>query len=83
MARNQRSDDAVKAGALAQAAGVLPSKIRYYVKEGLLHPVGQTPGGFFLFDRDQALARLKTIERMQTRQRLTLVEIKERLSSHS
>ncbi len=80
MERYGRSDNLVKVGAIAREAGVLPSKIRYYVREGLIEPVGQTPGGFLLFDREPTLERLKTIERLQTKQRLTLLEIKERLS---
>ncbi len=81
MERHARSDNLLKVGALAQEAGVLPSKIRYYVKEGLLEPVGQTPGGFLLFDKQRTLARLKAIQRLQMKQRLTLLEIRERLSS--
>ena len=81
MTRHLPSDNLLKVGAIAKEAGVLPSKIRYYVEEGLLQPAGQTPGGFLLFDREPTLARLKTIERFQTKQRLTLLEIKERLSA--
>ena len=81
MNRPPRSDNLAKVGAIASDAGILPSKIRYYVREGLIEPAGQTPGGYLLFDREPTLARLKTIERLQTKQRLTLLEIKERLSA--
>ena len=81
MNRSPRSDNLAKVGAIASEAGILPSKIRYYVREGLIEPAGQTPGGYLLFDREPTLARLKTIERLQTKQRLTLLEIKERLSA--
>lgn len=71
----------VKTGELAKRAGVLPSKIRFYVQEGLLHPLGQTPGGYRLFDECQALERLELIEELKVQHRLKLSEIKERLAS--
>jgi DNA-binding transcriptional MerR regulator len=73
----------VKTGELAKQAGVLPSTIRFYVQEGLLHPIDQTPGGYRLFDQYQALERFRMIEELQTKERLTLTEIKERLVSDS
>ena len=55
----------VKTGQLAERAGVFPSKVRFYVQEGLLHPVDQTPGGYFLFDESDALDRLRLIEKLK------------------
>ena len=37
----------IKTGQLAKRAGILPSKVRFYVKEGILQPVDQTPGGYW------------------------------------
>ena len=70
--------DLVTIGKLAKDAGVLPSTVRFYVKEGLLQVADHTPGGFFLFDR---IFTLKRIERIQSlkEQRLTLAEIREKL----
>lgn len=71
----------VKIGQLAKLAGILPSKIRYYVQEGLLNPVDRTRGGYYLFDESQALDRLKFIDGLKNEDRLSLTEIKERLNS--
>lgn len=73
----------MKVGVLAQEAGVLPSKIRYYVKEGLLEPVDQTQGGYFLFARRAALGRLRLIDRLQREKRLTIAEIRQRLATEA
>ncbi|MFQ5872987.1 MAG: MerR family transcriptional regulator [Dehalococcoidia bacterium] len=71
----------IKTGQLARKVGVLPSKIRYYVREGLLRPTGQTPGGFFLFDEEEAMSLLSEIEQLQSQERLTISEIKQRLNT--
>ena len=73
----------VKIGRLAKKANVLPSKIRFYVQEGLLEVADRTNGGYYLFDERPALKRLKLIEKMQKEQRLLLHEIKEELNSSS
>lgn len=70
----------VKVGQLAKRAGILPSKVRYYVKEGLLNPLDRTRGGYYLFDEPRALERLRLIEKLQTEQRLSLEEIKQKIS---
>ena len=69
----------IKTGELASLAGVLPSKIRYYVKEGLLEPSDLTAGGYCLFEEKRALSRLRQIAHLQTAERLTISEIKDRL----
>ncbi len=66
----------VRIGRLAKDAGVLPSTVRYYVKEGLLRAVAHTRGGFFLFDREEALKRIAYIQSLKA-QRFTLAEIRE------
>ena len=71
----------VKIGQLAKQAGILPSKIRFYVQEELLEVVDKTNGGYYLFDEQLALKRLKLIEKMQKEQRLRLHEIREELNS--
>ena len=71
----------VKIGQLAKLAGILPSKVRYYVQEGLIDPVDRTKGGYFLFDKSQALGRLKLIDELKNKNRLSLAEIKERMNS--
>ena len=69
----------LKTGQLARRAGVLPSKIRYYVREGILFPASQTPGGYCLFDGAEAMERLREIHELQSNQRLTIQEIKQKL----
>ena len=71
----------VKIGRLAKIAGILPSKVRYYVKEGLLNPVDRTRGGYYLFDECQSSQRLKLINKLKNENRLSLAEIKERMNS--
>ena len=71
----------VKIGQLAKKADILPSKIRFYVQEELLEVVDRTNGGYYLFDEQLALKRLKLIEKMQKEQRLRLHEIREELNS--
>ena len=71
----------IKIGKLSKIAGILPSKIRFYVQEGLLEVVDRTNGGYFLFDEQSAMIRLKLIEKMQKEQRLRLYEIREELNS--
>ena len=73
----------VKIGQLAKRAEILPSKVRYYVQEGLLYPVDRTRGGYYLFDESQALDRLKLIDDLKKEDRLSLTEIKERLNLHT
>ncbi len=69
----------IKTGQLAKLAGVLPSKIRFYVREGLIQPSDLTAGGYCLFDEKCALDRLREISHLQTADRLTIEEIKGRL----
>ena len=66
----------IKTGQLAKRAGILPSKVRFYVNEGIFQPVGQTPGGYCLFDSKEAIERLREIDELQSKQRLTIWEIK-------
>ena len=71
----------IKIGKLSKIAGILPSKIRFYVQEGLLEVVDRTNGGYYLFDEQSAMIRLQLIEKMQKEQRLRLHEIREELNS--
>jgi len=69
-----------KIGRIARLAGVLPSKVRYYLKEGLLDPVDRTRGGYYLFDIDKSLDRLKLIQELKSKERLSLPEIREKVN---
>jgi len=76
-----KNKDLIKIGQLAKLAQVLPSKIRFYIKEGLLEPVDRTNGGYYLFNKQTALERLKLIDELQNKKRLHLHEIRVRLTS--
>lgn len=75
--------DRVTIGKLSRGANVLPSTVRFYVKQGLLEVVDQTPGGFMLFELNSALERLERIRTLQGQERLTLAEIRERLAGEN
>ncbi len=70
----------LKAGELARQAGVLVTTIRFYTKIGLLEPAAFSPGGYSLYNEDDALLRLKEINNLK-RKRFTLDEIKEKLQT--
>lgn len=69
----------VRVGYLARQVGMQPSKIRYYVNQGLLLPVDRTTGGQYLFDESECIERLGLIRQFKEHERLTLEEIKEKL----
>ncbi len=73
------SSELVRIGKLAKEAGVRPSKIRFYIKEKLLHPAASTQAGYQLFELQQTLRLLRRIQQMQDDERLTIAEIRERL----
>lgn len=64
---------------LAQEYGVLPSQIRYYIKEGLISPSDRTRGGHFLFDSIQEKRLKKVFELKEKRYRIK--EIREILNN--
>lgn len=68
-----------KLGELAKENNILPSQIRYYVKEGLLSPAEKTKGGFLLFSEKEAavLARIFELKK----ERRTIKEIRETLAT--
>ena len=70
----------VKIGRLAEQAGVLPSKTRFYVKEGLICPADRTRGGYYLFEESDALSRLRLTERLRIEKRLSLREIRSKIA---
>jgi DNA-binding transcriptional MerR regulator len=71
----------IKIGELSKIANILPSKIRFYVQERLLEVADRTNGGYYLFDEQSAMIRLRLIEKMKEEQRLRLYEIREKLNS--
>ena len=66
----------LKIGQLANKVGVLPSTIHFYTQEGLLKESKRTRGGYRLYDEKKAIQRIKRIGDLQSKQRLTIMEIK-------
>ncbi len=72
----------IKIGELAKLAKVLPSTIHYYTKEGLLNFAAETPGGYRLYDKTKTLKRIRIIQDLQSKNRLTINEIKKKLKNN-
>jgi DNA-binding transcriptional MerR regulator len=68
----------LKIGELARLAGVLSSTVHFYTKEGLLKFADETQGGYRLYDKRLALSRIKEIQLLQNRKRLTIKELKKK-----
>lgn len=69
-------------GAVAEQAGVSIPTVRYYVSQGLIRPVQKSRGGFMQFDQS-VVERIKHIKKWQREERLTIEEIKARLTQAS
>lgn len=79
MAKIGDKNNLVKIGELARRFSVLPSTIHFYTQEGLLKADGFSQGGYRLYNPDKALSRLRKIEWLQNKKRLTIGEIKKLL----
>ncbi|MCC6554843.1 MAG: MerR family transcriptional regulator [Polyangiaceae bacterium] len=66
---------------LAEAVGMTPRGVRYYLKRGIL-PAVEFRGGSTRYG-DEHLARLRAIVRLRTEERLRLTAIKARLAKLS
>lgn len=73
-----RKEKPLRIGQLAKDAGIPTSAIRYYVKQGLITPIGHSEGGFALFTQE-AVEKIKKIKRLQKEERLSISEIKRKL----
>lgn len=69
----------LKIGQLAKSAGFSLSAIRYYVEQGLITPAEHSKGGFMLFN-PKVVERIKEIKRLQKEARLSISEIRNKLS---
>jgi DNA-binding transcriptional MerR regulator len=70
------SEKLVKIGDLARTLNILPSTIHFYTQQGLLLYSATTQGGYRLYELTTASRRIKTIQQLQFKKRLTLDEIK-------
>lgn len=64
-------------GKLAALVDITPDALRYYEREGLIHPAGKSEGGYRLYG-DAALRRIRFIKQAQY-SGFTLAEIRELL----
>ncbi len=71
------TDNLLKIGELANAAGMTVSTIRYWTKEGLLEIAKMTESGYQLYAPDM-VQRCEQIKKLKS-QRFTLTEIKQQL----
>lgn len=71
-------ENLLKIGELAKETNETAPTIRYWTKEGLLEVKDYTAGGYQLFDQVM-IKRVKEIRRLQNKERLTVVEIREKL----
>lgn len=74
-----KEEKLLKIGQLAKAAGISASGIRYYVEQGLVTPVAHSEGGFMLFN-PRVVDKIQEIKRLQREERLSIAEIKKRLT---
>jgi predicted methyltransferase len=77
--RTKTKNKLLKIGALAKETKETIHTLRFWVKEGLLTVKSYTKGGYQLFDA-KMIKTIKTIRRLQTKHRLTIAEIKQKLN---
>lgn len=68
----------LKIGELAKWTNETVPTVRFWTTEGLLQVADRTEGGLWLYE-PKVVEQIKEIRRLQNEQRLTIVEIKERL----
>lgn len=72
----------LKIGQLAKVTGETVHTLRFWTKEGLLVVKDHSPGGYQLYDPSM-IERVRAIRKLQQEKRLTIAEIKSRLSDLS
>lgn len=75
VAAKSASEELLKIGELAKAAGETIATIRHWTKKGLLDVAAQSSGGYQLY-APTTVARVEEIRRLQNEERLTLAELK-------
>jgi DNA-binding transcriptional MerR regulator len=75
----QPEKEFLKIGTVASRSNVLIPTVRYYIGQGLLKPKKRSIGGFMLFN-GESVERIKEIKRLQKEERLSIIEIKRKLS---
>ena len=72
-------EELIRIGELARKTGETIHTLHFWIKEGLIKGKDKTKGGYQLFDKE-TIERIKEIRDLQQNQRLTLSEIKQRLT---
>ncbi|MBU2052108.1 Fic family protein [Patescibacteria group bacterium] len=70
----------LKIGRLAKLSGETSHTLRFWTKSGLLPLAGHTKGGYQLYNQ-ATLERVKTIRNLQSEKRLTIKEIKVKITT--
>jgi len=79
-AKDAKQQSLYKIGEIASAFEILSSTVNFYTREGLLPEDARSVGGYRLYHKDRTIAKLRSIEVMQLQKRLTIAEIKKKLS---
>lgn len=77
----QKEEKPLHIGQVAKESGLSASAIRYWVKQGLITPIGHSEGGFALFPKE-IIEKIKKIKRLQQEERLSIAAIKNRLNQN-
>lgn len=75
----ERGSMLITTGQMAKLADVLPSKSRFYVKEGILQPSRTNIGGYRLLHGNSLLDQLQNIAHLQAAAGLTIGDIKAKI----
>jgi len=79
MKKNEEENKLLRIGQLAKLTGEMVTTIRFWTKEGLLDVKEYSQGGYQLYDLAM-IERVKEIRQLQNEKRLTIAEIKKRLT---
>jgi DNA-binding transcriptional MerR regulator len=73
---NEKQEEQLQIGEVAERTGVTQRTLRFYEEKGLLRPPSRMEGGFRLYSEDD-VKRVKHIRRLQDLLGVSLAEIKE------
>jgi Fic family protein len=79
LSKDDTQEGFLRIGELSKATGETIHTLHFWIKDGLIEAAKRTEGGYQLFDQ-KAVEKIKEIRSLQKNQRLTLSEIKQKLS---
>ena len=77
--KKESPEKPLKIGELAKLSGETSHTLRFWTKSGLLPLAGHSHGGYQLYDQAM-LERIKIIRKLQSEKRLTIKEIKGKIT---